>query len=131
MKVTFTGGSDDLVEIDGDVPMLNGPDKGSGRAEWGVDADRKLVPFHIVGAIEKCSECGKLKDPVHIATVFAYYDGFWGFLFSPAFKDGDMPVIPPGWTLTITAEHISAALNIDTGDGQIAIMAPWYEGDDD
>jgi hypothetical protein len=132
MKTSFYGSSDDLVEIEGDVPMLNGMDKGRGTAEFDVcgRVDQPgPIPFHIVGAVEKCGECGHPKEPVHLATVYVIYDGAWHFSFGPVM---DGPAIPSHWQVDIKQKHeYSALLTIYTGGDDVSILAPWHKSDEE
>lgn len=131
MKTKFYGSSDDLVEIEGDIPMLNGMDKGSGKAEWNVPfVDRTQVEFHIVGTAEKCSECGTPKKPKCIAIVRAFYNqGIWSFSLCIK-REGAR--IPESWSVKTTSEHdYSMALEIDTGAEPVWILVPWYKGEDE
>lgn len=138
MIVVFYGCSDDLVEIEGEAPMLNGMDKGRTSAEWPAsEADKEPVPFHIVGPSGKCESCGHPKDPKHIATVYAIYDikGTWTFAITMADEDenGNFKW-PDGWTVTVKQRGdsvYSMELVLNTGDDEIGILKPGEGNSDD
>lgn len=132
MIIKFYGHSDDNVEIEGDAPMLNGPDKGSTSAEWPAytnDPNLVAAKFHIVGPSAKCEGCGQPKPPEHIVTVYAIYDGTWTFAATLADEEKSFPA---GWTVMLSHKGgYSMELVIDTNGDDVAILKPDYDGGED
>ena len=90
-------------------------------------------------AISPCSTgwktCGRNGADVHLATVFALYDGQWTFAVAMGREDENGKYTwPENWDALLCQREdhdYSMELTIDTGKDKVGILNPDYEGDDD
>ena len=92
MIVTFSGSSDDLVQIWG-CP---------GEDEYNCISDGPINSVFILG--------GKLK-------VYVIYDGCWSF--AAGLVDEDIPV---DWAISVKQNRYAMDLIVDTGDEAVAVV---------